>query len=217
MPAFQAVATRSSEVSMRILRTGVLCLALSCLARPVSAGPIVIDFEGLVGGDPVTDQLAALGVTFSGAQALSALDGSYNEFDFPPLSGSMVVMDSDPGGIRVDFAPGATSVSGHFTYLAPLTMTAYAGAAELGSVTSTLAENYTSSGNPANELLQLAFATSITHVILTTGFGPQSFTLDDFAANIVEEDVTTVPEPASATLLLIGAAAIAGWRRRQTS
>jgi hypothetical protein len=202
---------------MRILRTGVLCLALSFLARPVSAAPITIDFEGLADLESVTNQFAALGVTFTGAQALQA-GISLNEIDFPPFSGSTAVWDSEVGGIRVDFATGATSVSGHFTYLAPLTMTAYAGATELGSVTSTFAENYTSSGNPApNELLQLAFATSISHVIFTTGSesGP-SFVLDDFAADIVD-DVTPVPEPASGALLLIGAAAIAGWRRRQAS
>jgi hypothetical protein len=215
MPAFQAVATRSSEVSMRILRTGVLCLALSCLARPVSAAPIVIDFDGLGDFESVTNQFAALGVTFSGAEAHTSPGGLLNEFDFPPFSGTTVVIDTGAEGIRVDFATGATSVSGRFTYGAPFTMTAYAGADVL-IATSTFDENTGTGMNPPNELLQLASATPISHVILTTGLG-FSFTLDDFTADIVEEDVTTVPEPASATLLLIGAAAIAGWRRRQIS
>jgi hypothetical protein len=182
----------------------------------VKAVPITIDFESLVESDEVTTQFADLGLLFSGATTLTsgAVGGGLNEIDFPPSSGVNVVYESGATGIRVDFANGATEVSGRFTYIAPLTMTAYSGATLVGSVTSLFDANFGSSGNPASELLSLAFADPISHVVFTTTVAGGSFTLDDFFANTVDEVPESVPEPATAGLLLSGLALAATRRFR---
>jgi hypothetical protein len=196
---------------MRLVRTITLALALGAYAAPVSAAPILIDFESLADLEELTTQFA--GLTFSGATGLQsgALGGSLNEFEFPPLSGTGVVFDT-ASEIRVDFATGALSVGGYFTYIAPITMTAYSGATVLGSVTSQFDQNTAFGGNPVNELLQLAFASPITHVTFAGSPLGGSFTLDDFSANTVD-DVAPVPEPGTIGLLLSGVALLAGRRK----
>lgn len=198
---------------MRLFRTALLVLALGVYSTPASAASILIDFESLADLELVTSQFAASGLLFSGATALQsgAIGGSLNELEFPPSSGTAVVFDSSPSGIRVDFVTGATSVGGRFTYAFPVTMTAYAGAVTLGSVTSQFTSNTGGGFNPSNELLELAFAVPISHLILSgePEFGG-SFTLDDFFADTV--DVATVPEPGIVTLLALG---VAGLVRRR--
>jgi hypothetical protein len=196
---------------MRLLRIGLLVFAVSVCARPAAAVPILLDFESLADMEILDTQFAASGLLFSGATALrsGSLGGSLNELEFPPASGDTVIFDSSAAGIRVDFATGASIVSGRFTYTLPVTMTAFAGAVMLGSITSQFDGNTASGPNAPNELLQLAFATPISHVILTGDpvFGG-SFTLDDFFADTV--DVQTVPEPGTAVLVALGAALLAG-------
>jgi hypothetical protein len=198
---------------MRIFRNALLVAALAACATPVTAAPVLIDFESLSDLDVVTTQFEADGISFTGATALlsGALGGSLNEFDFPPSSGGIVVYDAD-GTIRVDFLTGALSVGGHFTYVAPVTMTAFAGATVLGSVTSQFVENLASGSNPTNELIQLAFAEGITHITLAGAVGGGSFVLDDFFAE-TQEGTPPIPEPATITLLLLGGAMIAGRNR----
>lgn len=198
---------------MRIFRSALFVITLAACATPAAAAPILIDFESLNEFDDVTTQFDADGIVFSGAQVLVA-GSSLNEFDFPPVSGFQAALDG-AGGMRVDFATGALAVSGYFTYAAPVTMTAFSGATVLGSVTSGFESNYVSSGNPNNELLQLAFAQAITHVTVVGSEFGGSFTLDDFFVETRDElPPPPIPEPATVTLLLAGAALLGGRRMR---
>lgn len=199
---------------MRIIRIATIALALGACAAPVNAAPILVDFEAQVDLEALTTQYSALGLVFAGATVLTAGadGGSLNDVDFPPYSGHNVAFDSSAGGIRVDFTTGATEVSGRFTYAEPVTMTAFAGANVLGSVTSQFSQNLAIGPNAANELLSLAFATPMTHVVLSASGVGASFTLDDFFVNTV--DTQSVPEPATAALLLLGAVVTATRRLR---
>src|SRR5579872_7436665 len=80
-----------------------------------------IDFEGF----PDSTTLAAQypGLTFSNAIILTA-GISLNEFEFPPHSGVNVASDNN-GPIKISFATPVSSVSGFFTYLEPLSLTAF--------------------------------------------------------------------------------------------
>ena len=197
---------------MRLLRSALVVMALGLLSVKAEAAPVLIDFETLGDFEDVTNQFAADGILFAGATAFvsGAVGGSLNEVDFPPASGFAAVVNT--GELRIDFATGASSVSGLFTYVDGLTLTAYSGATLLGSVNSAFVSNYTGSGNPSNELLSLAFSDVITHVILSAPIG--SFTLDDLTVNTID-GTEPIPEPATATLFLIGAGAAWAARRRR--
>lgn len=86
-----------------------------------AANATVIDFESLSDGTSVDNTYA--GITFSNAMVLSA-GISLNEFEFPPFSGQNVAYDNG-GAIRINFAAPITWLSAYFTYLMPVTMTAY--------------------------------------------------------------------------------------------
>jgi hypothetical protein len=187
-------------------------MALGLFSVKADAAPVLIDFETLSDLEDVTNQFAANGILFTGATALlsGSVGGSLNDVDFPPASGFAAVFNS--GDLRIDFATGASSVSGLFTYNDGLTLTAYSGATVLGSVNSAFTSNYAGSGNPNNELLSLAFSDVITHVILSAPIG--SFTLDDLTVNTID-GTEPIPEPATATLFLMGAGAAWVVRRRR--
>jgi hypothetical protein len=196
---------------MRLVRPALFALALLIVARPAAAVPVLINFDDLADLDLVTTQYAASGITFDGTQVLAAAGGSLNEIDFPPLSFFNVASDLEPG-ITVSFATSATVVRGYFTYVAPVTMTAYNGTTALGSVTSLFEANYATAGGLTNELLELAFP-EITSVVIQGLPGGGSFTMDDFFADVTER--TSVPEPGTASLLLLAVGMWAGRRARR--
>ena len=78
---------------MHILRTILhvsICVLLFGTFQSSSATSL--DFEGLSDGDVVTTQFSAQGVTVSHSTVLTA-GVSLDEFEFPPHSGSNVVVD----------------------------------------------------------------------------------------------------------------------------
>jgi hypothetical protein len=182
----------------------------------VLAGPILIDFETLADQEAVTNQFVSDGVLFTGAMAFQsgAVGGSLNEVDFPPFSGFTVISD-DQGPMRLDFATGAVSFSARFTYVTPLTITAFAGSSAIGSVSSLFAANDGSSGNPQNELIELIVAAGMTHLVIEGSALGGSFVLDDLSVQ-TSDTPTPVPEPATVSLVLLGAAAVGArkYRRR---
>lgn len=188
----------------------VVCLAVLALPSRAFAAPI--DFETLVDGVSLTDQL--FGLTFSNATVLSA-GISLNEFEFPPLSGSNVVFD-DGGPMSIAFAAPLASFGGYFTYLTQLTLEAFSPAhVSLGAITSAFNSNLALSGDPgsvANEFLQLAFASGVGFVTITGSRDGGSFVLDDATVTALPAG-QPVPEPGTLGLMLLGAAA---WRVQRT-
>ena len=182
--------------------------ALVILASPyqAAAAPITINFDSL-------EDLTTVGTEFEGLTFLNATvltSGiSLNEFEFPPHSGANVVLD-DGGAISISFATPVFSFGGFFTYLAPLTLTAFDTSNNtLGSVGSLFSSNLALSGemgSSPNELLQFFSRVAIGSVLIAGDPVGGSFVLDDLTY-----DATRVPEPGSLALLVIkGAGAFSG-------
>ena len=198
-------------MAVRIVRS-VLASLLFCLS-PLGAYalPTVVDFETLSDSDALTSQLTD--PTFANATVLAA-GLSLNEFDFPPQSGTNVVTD-DGGPITIDFASPLASVGGYLTYITQLTLEAYAGVNLIGSVTSAFSNNSGTGGDLGsipNEFLSLAGA-GITRLIISGDPGGSSFVLDDLT--YTPASPTSVPEPGSLALIVIGAAFFGTGRRRR--
>ena len=188
------------------MNAAALALALTLaiwLAPSSPAGAAAIDFESLADLESVTTQFP--GLTFSNATVLTA-GITLNEFEFPPKSGVNVVFDNG-GAIVIDFAAPVASVQGFFTYLTPLTFTAFDAAFNPIDVdTSDFSSNLALSGDPGsspNELLHVESGAGIAHVKIAGDPFGGSFTLDDFA----------VPMPGTLTLVVFGIAGALGWRR----
>jgi hypothetical protein len=149
----------------------------------------VIDFEGLADSTPLTNQYIGLDVEFSGATIYTA-GVSLNEFEFPPYSGSNVAVD-ESGPITINFSTPVVSVGGYFTYLSPVTITAYdASNTVVGTATSAFSSNLALSGDPGsspNEFLQVSFTGGISKITIAGDPAGSSFALDDLtvAPNII--------------------------------
>ncbi len=108
------------------------------LAGSAECAIITLNFEGFPDGTTLTNQYS--GVNFTNTTVLKA-GFSLNEFEFPPHSGTNVASDTG-GPISISFATPATSFAGYFTYLMPLTLTAFNAAnSPVGSITSKFANN----------------------------------------------------------------------------
>lgn len=190
----------------------VVVAALIVLPARLFAAPIVIDFDTLGELEAVTTQFS--GLTFSGATVLTA-GSSLNEFEFPPHSGSNVVFD-DGGSIFVDFTTPIFGFGGFFTYVTPLTITAFdSGHNLLGSVSSLFGTNLALSGDAGsspNEFLQFLSTVAIGSVSVTGDPAGGSFVVDD-----VTLQTTPVPEPGTLSLLVAGGLLALRARRRGRS
>ena len=185
---------------------GRLAAAIVVLSFPIGAS--VVNFESFLDGDLLTNQIP--GITFTNTTIYSS-GISLNEFEFPPRSGTNVASDFG-GPITISFDVSLSAFSAYFTYLGPLTVTAFnASHIQLGSVTSLFASNLGISGDPGsspNELLQFS-GTGIRSVTITGQIGGGSFTMDDLG--FTPGTTTATPEPRTALLtatLLACAAAI---------
>lgn len=175
------------------------------LFSQVPAARAAINFDSLNDSDIVTNQFS--GAVFSNTIVLTA-GISLNEFEFPPRSDFNVASDNG-GPITISFTTPVLSFVGYFTYLVPLTLTAFdAGNGQVGQAVSLFSNNLALSGDPGsspNELLQVAFAAGISSITITGDQFGGSFTLDDAA---FEPTAAGVPEPHS--LLLLTPALVAG-------
>ncbi len=118
----------------------------------------------------------------------------------------------DGGPIRIDFDTPVASVSGYFTYVSALTLSAFdSGDNLLGFVSSAFGSNLALSGDlgsSPNEFLSLALA-NISYVIVTGDNFGGSFTLDD----LTYDGGGAVPEPGTVGLFLFGLGAAIRQRR----
>lgn len=172
----------------------------------------VITFEGISDSTTVTTQFP--GLVFSNATAITA-GISLNEFEFPPRSGSNVVID-EGSPLSISFTAPAQSFGGYFTYSTQLTLVAFDAANNpIASIMSAFSNNLALSGNPGsspNEFLLLSTLSGISRVTITGNPSGSSFTLDDASVN----EATAIPEPGTICLLLTGSAALAAFRKRFT-
>lgn len=195
-----------------VLQRAPLVLLACVLGAPqLFSNTITIDFEGFADGTALTTQYP--GVTFANATIATA-GISLNEFEFPPHSGENVVFD-DGGPITIDFAKPALSFAGYFTYSVPLTLGAFNTANNLvASATSAFSNNEALSGDPGsspNEFLQVSFEGGISDVTIIGAPAGGSFVLDDAT---IATTTSTVPEPGSLVLLLIGVGIFTCWEVR---
>lgn len=187
-----------------------LLLCTICLR----AAPVTIDFESLNDSESLTSQIA--GVTFSNALALSA-GISLNELDFPPHSGSNVIVD-DGAAIIIDFATPISAISGFFTYTNGVVLTWYDAALNLlGSTHSAFDTNLPDIGDlgsTPNELLSVTFTDDIRRIVIGGAFDGFSFALDDltYTPKAIDPD-TGVPEPGTLALLFVAALALVRYAR----
>jgi hypothetical protein len=199
------------------LRTQSLIDVMVFLALPPLACATMVTFEGLPDSTFVTTQFA--GVTFTNAQILTS-GVSLNELEFPPHSGSNVVTDYS-GPMSILFTDPQQSVAGYFTYISPLTLSAYNATSNLiGSVFSAYSDNAALSGDPGsspNELLQVTSNTGISRLVITGDPAGGSFVLDDLTFSTF---ATTIPEPSPFGMLGVGIlvlAALQAFRKRTRS
>ena len=190
---------------MRFCRSVVLFLL--AVAAPLSLKADVFTFEGFPDSTSLTTQYP--GLTFTNATVITA-GITLNEFEFPPHSGANVVFD-DGGAISISFASPILSFSGFFTYLEPLTLTAFdSGSTQVGQALSLFSSNLAlsgDSGSSPNEFLSLSFASGISSVTVTGAPFGGSFVLDDATY------ISAVPEPSSIFLLLSGMAGMLAFRK----
>jgi len=179
-----------------------------------SAKAGVIDFEGLSDLDSVTNQFP--GLTFTNTTVLTA-GISVNELELPPHSGIHEVFD-DGGPISIAFSGPVLSFGAYFTYLEPLTLTAFDAASNpVSSVASAYSTNdalFGDLGSSPNEFLQVSFAGGISSVVIAGDPLGTSFTMDDVTYTPAS---TPVPEPASFVFLLTAAAGMVAARGRRPS
>jgi hypothetical protein len=192
---------------------GIVLSAILVLCPTVGWASTIVDFETLNDGDAATNLLP--GLTFSDATVLVA-GVSLNEVDFPPHSGTKVVVD-DGGAMSIVFSAPQLTVGGYFNYATGLTFQAFdTGHTLLGSQASAFGSNLGTSGDPGsspNEFLQLTSLSGIGSITVTGDPGGGSFTLDDLTLTPLDNGTTPVPEPATIVLTLAGAAAL---RRRRS-
>jgi hypothetical protein len=188
----------------------LLCAAsLLLVPFPSHAEIIVEDFESFFDSDVLTTQI--VGLAFSNTVVLTAAI-SLNEIEFPPHSGVNVAFDNG-GAITVDFAIPVSSVGAFFTYVAPLSLTAYdSGLDPVGSETSSFSSNSVSSGHPPNEFVAVSAAAGIARIIILGDPSGSSFVMDD----LTFETVSAVPEPGTLALAAVALAIGGIGQRRKT-
>ena len=197
---------------------GTLFLAgLLVYSVTVLAAPVTIDFEAFSDSQSLTNQIA--GVTFRNATVLSA-GISLNELDFPPHSGSNVIVD-DGSPLSISFGAPVLSIQGFFTYTIDVLMRAFdAGGNVVASATSLFGSNLTDIGDPGsspNELISVAFASGISRVEIQGDTAGLSFVMDDLTYRAARPGGGTAPEPGTLTLLLIAAFALIKYVRPATT
>lgn len=213
----------------KILQTSLFGFVL-WFAAPQSAHAVLITFEGLNDFEVVTNQYFAQGVSFNSVTAAVAPpDGTLNEIDFPPVSGTTLVtneIDTDNDSIPDDLGSISLTfdslfyktVSGYFTY-GDYQLTGDSLSVAVYSPTDfvnpllvlTVLENL---GSPA--FLEFSGMGPIAALIASGGSGSY-FTLDDLAFS--DPDLPSggavVPEPTTMALVSLGGLGLLSHRSRK--
>jgi len=175
-----------------MFRPHALLLGMLLFPALGRAGVTTLDFEAFGDSTSLTNQYG--GFLFSNA-AISTAGLSLNDLEFPPHSGTNVAVDLG-GPITIAFTSPVLNFSGFFTYSAALTIAAFDSLNQsVGTTNSLFSSNFVSSGNPPNELLQVAFVGGISSISITGDAGGSSFALDDMT--LTTAAASAVPEPSS--------------------
>jgi hypothetical protein len=173
----------------------LLLTLMMCLA-PAFADSI--DFEDLSDSTAIDSNYASLGVVFQNATILTA-GLSLNELEFPPSSGVNVAFDAT-GPVTLTFTTPVTSFTAIFTYAQSLALTGFDSLDNPVATTGSLFDsNFTSSGNPTNELIAVNFGGGISTITIVGNAFGGSFTFDD--VSFTPAQVVSVPEPDMISLL----------------
>jgi hypothetical protein len=192
--------SRGSNVLFRVAMFAILLLICKNARADIFA-----TFENFHDSEALTTQIA--GVQFTNALVVSS-SISLNEADFPPHSGDNVVFDNGgPIGLIFDSNTLGGSVfdfSAYFTFVAPLTLTAFNSSNSAIATVHSAFSNNTGTGGEAgsspNELLQLTSSDPISSIVITGDLNGSSFTMDDLTVEIGTSAIT-IPEPRAVHLL----------------
>src|SRR5689334_8465629 len=125
------------------MRRAIFWVLLMCGISSVRAD-VILDFESLSDSTAVTTQFA--GMVFSNATVGTA-GVSIDEFDFPPHSGTNVILD-DGGPMAISFVSSVDGFGAYFTYLEPLILEAFDASHNLlGTVHSAFSNNTGTEGD----------------------------------------------------------------------
>lgn len=200
----------------------ICALTLLWIGYVPSAWPtaIVYDFDTFNDSVGIANQYS--GLAFINTTVLER-GISLNEFSFPPHSGDDAAFD-DGGPIVITFSSPVQSVSGYFTYLNGLTLSAYDSNNNLVDIAystflTNLADGTGDVGSVPNELLSVAgMGDQIARIVVGSSTSGSSFVMDDLT---VSTSITALPIPGTLPLILGGLALIvscrARWRCRRSS
>jgi len=170
---------------------------------PAEATPIVYDFDTFSDSTRITTQYS--GLTFINATVLKS-GISLNDLSFPPHSGDGAAFD-EGGPIIITLSSPVQSVSGYFTYLNGLTLSAYDSKSNLlvtahSSFLTNLADGTGDPGSLPNELLSVVSSgDQIARIVVESSISGSSFVMDDIT---VSTSKPALPIPGTLSLLLGG-------------
>src|SRR4051812_48787774 len=103
------------------MKRALILFPLLILLASQCAFSDTIDFETFSDFDAITNQIS--GLIFSNSVVFSS-GLSLNDLDFPPHSGSNVIVNSG-SVLSIDFSDSITSFAGFFTYTSDVTLLAF--------------------------------------------------------------------------------------------
>ncbi|KAE8544046.1 hypothetical protein F6453_3550 [Marinobacter nauticus] len=137
-----------------------------------------------------------------------------NEWDFPPRSGTNVVVDNS-GAIELLFSNPISKFSAFITYITTLNVNAYNSQNMLlGQLVSLTNDNTFFSGNNPNEIFSFDIKEGISRILIEGDIDGDSFVMDDISFELADHStppIHDVPEPSTGGLALLSLILL--WRK----